>query len=173
MAKSWQVLPPRNMSSPWPYHSRSLCQCSLPMLLPKAMQMSLISAVPWNHVDVLGLCRAVPDPHQLWNLGEWALEVWPHPLLLADSPTPQWGGTGELALVVWALIWVPVISRSHCFALFFLSSSSNNCSVFSAPIMVPGPLWREVWWRCSICGRALCWHSAPWPVCSCVNHHVL
>lgn len=64
------------------------------MLLPKATQVSLIWAAPWSHVDVLGLCRAGPDPHQLWNLGEWALvvwalEVWPHPLL---------GQVGKLAL---------------------------------------------------------------------------
>lgn len=32
--------------------------------------MSLIWAAPVD-VDVLGLCRAGPDPHQLWNLGEW------------------------------------------------------------------------------------------------------
>jgi hypothetical protein len=67
----------------WPCSTRGLCQ-DLWLILPlKAMQISLVWAATWDHIDIQGLCKVGPwragsTSHWLQHLGK-------------QTPTPHLG----------------------------------------------------------------------------------
>lgn len=67
------------------------------------MQMSLVWAADWGHVDVCSLCRACPIPCldnvRKLSLVVWGLESWPW-WCEPGRAGPDGVSLGELALVV-------------------------------------------------------------------------